>query len=197
MPQENPGRPLVLSTLPAPSSKQPPKPISESESSSDEEQNTDPPPLQSNPPKQSNKLHPSLSLAPRLITVVEIIKREYLNIVTHSARSGRPIASSSTNPASLEADGSTDTKWVEVKGLEQWNYVGSIESLKAAGKDDQESSDEAEMETWDSAEKTGQKRKRHERQPETPQTAFALDPSLPPEERAERIIELLSKQKKL
>lgn len=68
-PQENEDRPLVFHTMPAEPRPEPaehsaaPKPLAE---------------------RKANKLHPSLALVPRLVSVVEIVKREYVKLLDPS-----------------------------------------------------------------------------------------------------------------
>ncbi|KZT41622.1 hypothetical protein SISSUDRAFT_1031146 [Sistotremastrum suecicum HHB10207 ss-3] len=124
--EENPGRPLSLHTLPLsrtnPASVPAPDPDGEpkeAEAERDESMDEDSTPsaAQSNStPMRSKRLSPTVHDIPRLLTVVEIIKREYLAARVRDAR------------GQTAKDGPPG----EAKGLEQYNELKCLEDLDTA-----------------------------------------------------------------
>lgn len=88
--EENPGRPLAFHTLPPP-------PTAAHEPAS-----------QSKP--KADRMHPSMALVPRLVSVVEIVKREYVKMLD----------------TSLAEQGA-------LSGLYQYNEIGELETSASAG----------------------------------------------------------------
>ena len=99
--QENEDKPLTLHTLPAPPAV--PKPSEGGEKNTTANSTISPVPV---PAPKSDKMAPSTALIPRLVSVVEIIKREYVKKL---------------DPALAEKGC--------LAGLHQYNEVGALEDL--------------------------------------------------------------------
>ncbi|KDQ15847.1 hypothetical protein BOTBODRAFT_173518 [Botryobasidium botryosum FD-172 SS1] len=117
--QEKPGQPLVLHTLPAEKSS-----VSEKTSGTDvvapitgHEQDDAP------PPAKKQRLSPSTESIPRLVSVAEIIKREFSVIMAEKRKK-------SANNETVE--------------LHQWNEVGCLEDLQGSDKPAETEADRAE-----------------------------------------------------
>ena len=92
---------------------------------SDAREHEDEDDLDSPPPEKKQRLSPVTDIVPRLISIVEIVKREWVTLMLAQKKEGK-----------IDSE-------AEV-GLHQWNEVGCLEDLKGDVEEEQTEADRAE-----------------------------------------------------